>query len=264
MDKVTKMGKKKLIPSYVPSIMKLSDFGKKLSPKNFLTSIEYKYVLKDLKLEKMRKIVNGNKEYGIRLEYPNKDIRLTQKPSCLSTGKTTESEFSCGFLWTNTCIGTYAHYNCKGDTSLLSKVEQHLNSSTKISKILKKGWTYQPMISRRNKVSQASPNSGIRENQCYKISEYGPRNVCLKGTKTDACYGLKDYALRKVCLEGTGGNACYAFDDYARRKICLEGIRTDACYSISNNYNKQRSCQNFSGDTDFWLIISSHGYYTWK
>jgi len=103
---------------------------------------------------------------------------------------------------------------------------------------------------------------GIRKIDCYKISQYGPREVCLKGTGGSACYALQNYALREVCLKGAGGGACYSFSDYERRDICLKGVRSNACYSISNNYEKSNSCQKFSGSTEFWLIFSSYGYYT--
>jgi len=264
MSKMAQLGKQDKISKFIPKIMKLSDFGKRLTPSNFFASIEYKYILKNLKLNKVYKIENYDEEYGIGLDYPNKTIRLTKKPTCTSTGKTSEEDFACGWFWMDTCVGTYKHYKCKGNTSKIANIERKLLGTTKVATTLNKGWTYRHRIARRKKDSPSSASSGLRENQCYKISEYAPRNVCLKGTRGDACYGLENYALRKVCLEGTGGNACYAFKDYAKRKICLEGIRTDACYAISDNYNKQKSCREFSGDTDVWLIISSYGYYTIK
>jgi len=265
MDQMIQRGKQETIADYIPSIMKLTDFGKNLNPNNFFNSIEYKYVLKDLPLKKAGKIKEYGDKYGIYLSYPNKTIYLTQKPSCKETGHTSTSEFSCGFLWMNTCVGTYEEYKCKGDTSKIAQIEQQLLGTTKVANELKQGWKYDHMVSRYTKDnSSSSTSSGMRESECYKISEYGPRNVCLKGTGGDACYGLEDYALRRVCLEGAGGDACYAFKDYSRQKICSDGIGTDACYTISNNYPKQKSCREFSGATDFWLIISSYGYYTWK
>jgi len=103
---------------------------------------------------------------------------------------------------------------------------------------------------------------GIRKNDCYKINEYGVQKVCLNGIKSNACYALKDYGLQRVCKEGSGSNACYALKDYAEQRVCKEGIKSNACYAFSN-YKRQRSCQNFNGSTEFWLIISRHGYNTY-
>jgi hypothetical protein len=115
---------------------------------------------------------------------------------------------------------------------------------------------------RREQQYNSSGFRGISKYKCYRISQYAPQKVCLEGTGGNACYALKDYALQKVCLEGAGTDACYAFSDYAKQQICLKGIRSDACYSISNNYQQQNSCMKFSGSTEFWLIFSSYGYYT--
>lgn len=118
---------------------------------------------------------------------------------------------------------------------------------------------------REEELAQQQYNSsgfrGISENQCYRISEYAPREVCLKGTGGNACYALKDYALQQVCLKGAGSDACYAFKDYNKQQVCLKGINSDACYGFSD-YSKSNSCSKFSGSTEFWLIFSSYGYYT--
>jgi len=103
---------------------------------------------------------------------------------------------------------------------------------------------------------------GIRKNDCYKIKEYGPQRVCLEGTGGDACYGIKDYGLQRVCREGAGGDACYGIKDYGMQRVCREGIGTDACYGLKD-YNEQRSCQHFGGSTEFWLILTHYGYYTY-
>ncbi len=103
---------------------------------------------------------------------------------------------------------------------------------------------------------------GVSKNQCYRMSEYGPQQVCLNGTGGNACYGLKDYGLREMCLNGAGGNACYGIKNYAFRETCLKGIRSDACYAFTD-YNKSNSCRKFSGSTEFWIIFASFGYYTY-
>jgi len=102
---------------------------------------------------------------------------------------------------------------------------------------------------------------GAKKDSCYRIRQYGPQRVCLKGTGGDACYGLKDYGLQRVCKEGAGTDACYGLKDYAMQRVCREGIRSNACYAIKD-YNIRSSCQNFSGSTEFWLILAHYGYYT--
>jgi len=48
MNKMVQSGRENRIPNYIPQVLKLKDFGKTLTPNNFLSSIEYKYILKDL------------------------------------------------------------------------------------------------------------------------------------------------------------------------------------------------------------------------
>lgn len=118
---------------------------------------------------------------------------------------------------------------------------------------------------RQDRERQAYASNGFRgisKDDCYKIRQYAPQRICLKGTGGDACYGLKNYGLQQVCLKGAGGDACYGLKDYASQKICQQGVRTDACYGVGSNYNKMKSCQNFKGSTEFWLIFSYYGYYT--
>ena len=117
--------------------------------------------------------------------------------------------------------------------------------------------------SEADKIKEYKENKfrGALKNKCYRIKEYGPRNVCLNGIKTDACYSLKDYGLRKVCLNGANSDNCYSLKDYNLRNVCLNGVKSDACYSISD-YDMRNSCLNFSGSTEFWLILAYYGYYT--
>jgi hypothetical protein len=62
MTKMAQLGKQDKISKFIPTIIKLSDFGKNLNPNNFLASIEYKYILKDLKLNRVYKIENDDEE----------------------------------------------------------------------------------------------------------------------------------------------------------------------------------------------------------
>ncbi len=253
-----RFGASEYIPKLQDEIMKIADFGKHLTIDNFLSSNEYKYALRYSK-PKVNKILQRS-IYGLHLEYGNKKIELSKTGNCQMT-HTSESEFGCGFFWMKTCIGTYNHYKCRANISKLAKIERTLVGNTKVSSTLQGGWQYNYMTSRRVKPSENSGNSGIKKDQCYKIKEYAAQEVCLRGTGSKACYGLKDYGLRDICLHGTGGNSCYSFKDYNMQQVCLKGIRSDACNGIAD-YQKRRSCKTFSGDTDFWLIISSYGYYT--
>jgi hypothetical protein len=115
----------------------------------------------------------------------------------------------------------------------------------------------------RQSASSGDSSSGFRgisKDKCYRISEHAPMQVCLRGLKIDSCGILKSYPLQQVCRYGTYGN-CASFG-YSMRKVCEQGVRSSACDGISD-YNKRKSCQSFSGSTEFWLILSSYGYYTW-
>jgi len=228
MNKMAQLGKKALIPDYISQIMNLPDFGKKLNPSNFLTSIEYKYILKDLKLKSVQKITSSGNKYGIYLEYPNKDIRLTLKPTCNLTGKTSTSEFGCGFLWANTCVGTYEEYKCKGNTSKIAQIEQQLLGTKKVATTLNKGWKYDHMISKYTKQSSYTAPKydycGVNDT-CYKLVRFkksGSAIVkCTKGPSTgqEKCLsyngkkyatgcGFSDIAAHHYTLEEAGNGAC--------------------------------------------------------
>jgi len=226
--KMNKLGKQNSISSFQSNIMNLSDFAKNLTLDNFLTSIEYKYVLKKLRVKKLVKIKDDNKEYGILLKYPNINIRLTNKPTCTSTGRTSESEFSCGFLWGNTCVGTYKHYNCNGETTNIAKIEQQLKGTNKIATALAKGWSYAPRIARRTKPSSYTPpnyeHCGVNDT-CYhlvKFKKSGSAIVkCTKGPSTgqEKCLssngkkyatgcGISDSFAHHYSLSEAANNAC--------------------------------------------------------
>jgi hypothetical protein len=212
MTKMAQLGKQDKVSKFIPTIMKLSDFGKKLTLSNFFTSTEYLYVLKDLKLNKVRKIQNNDYEYGIILDYPNKNIYLTQKPTCTSTGTTSTSEFSCGFLWGNTCVGTYAKYKCRGNTSAIANIEQQLMGTVKVATLLNKGWTYQPMISRYTKstpnYSSSSSNRRYQEQQeqeeLMKQQKNTARKSCLamcEGISTEGKGIIWDNSPQRKCKD---------------------------------------------------------------
>lgn len=110
-----------------------------------------------------------------------------------------------------------------------------------------------------NSSSTSSNSSSVeRSNPCYSISDYGMREVCIKGTGTDACHGIKNYGLREVCLEGTSGKACHGLEDYGLREVCLNGTRSNACNGITN-YGLRESCHSYSGDTTLWVLMAGHG-----
>ncbi len=212
INKMAQLGKQELIPDYTQTIMSLSDFGKNLNPSNFFNSIEYKYVLKDLKLKNIRKIEDDDKAYGITLEYPNKDIRLTQKPTCTSTGTTSTSEFSCGFLWANTCVGTYEKYNCKGDTSNIANIERQLRGTVKVATVLNNGWSYKHMISRYTKstpdYSNGSSNRRYQQQQeqekLMKEQKSIARKSCLamcEGMSTEGRGIIWDNSPQRKCKD---------------------------------------------------------------
>ena len=211
MNKMVQSGRENRISNYIPQVLKLKDFGKTLTPNNFLSSIEYKYILKDLELKSVSK-ENYHKEYGIRLNYPKKTIYLTQKPTCTNTGKTSTSEFSCGFFWVNTCVGTYAYYNCKGDTSAIARVERTLKGTTKIASALSKGWVYEPMISRYTKstpnYSSGSSNRRYQEQQeqeeLMKEQKNTARKSCLamcEGMSTEGKGIIWDNSPQRKCKD---------------------------------------------------------------
>ncbi len=240
VDNMSQFGKQNKISYFISKIMKLSDFGKKLNLNNFFTSIEYKYVLKDLKL-KVRKIKNYDKEYGILLEYPNKDIRLIQKPTCTSTGKTTESEFSCGFLWSNTCIGTYQDYDCSGDTSKITYIERKLRGTTKVATALDKGWSYNTMISRRTK-----PSSSSASNYCNYINNRDMQNSCYAqtGKGQNYCNYINNRDMQNSCYAqtGKGQNYCNYINNRDMQNSCYAQTGKGQNYC---NYINNRDIQNF-------------------
>jgi len=147
------------------TMMDLPDFAKHLTLNNFLSSKEYKYSLK-YQHPSISSIRNRS-TYGLMLNYGLKKIKLTSKASCKSTGSTT-SEFGCGLLWANTCVGTYAHYKCKANIAQLSKIEKTLRGSTKVASGFKGGWKYNYETSRYTKVNNyanaASRNYAQAEN----------------------------------------------------------------------------------------------------
>ncbi len=157
ISKMNQLGKQELINDYIPKIIRLSDFGKNLTINNFLSSIEYKYILINMK-PYVSQYQYGS-EYGLELRYKNKKITLKENGVCHSTGNITTSEFSCGFLWANTCVGTYKHYKCRADTSMIAKIERELTTTTKVANSLSQGWKYRDIISRYTKVNNYANTS---------------------------------------------------------------------------------------------------------
>jgi len=227
MSKMTQLGKQDKISKYIPKIMRLRDFGNNLTPNNFFSSIEYKYILKDLKLNGVRAIYDDDKYYGIELEYPKYyDISLKEKPTCSPTGETSTSEFGCGFFWMNTCVGTYKHYKCKANTSQIAYIEQKLLGTTKVATVLNKGWNYKYMISRYTKSSSSS--SSDSSSYCFAsgVSE-GAKNVCLATVKRDSSYcfasGVSEGA-KNVCLAIVKRDSSYCFGSgisEGAKNVCL-------------------------------------------
>ena len=241
MNKMKQLGKQELISNYIPNIMNLSDFGKNLSFNNFLTSIEYKYILKNMRLKKVWEIKEGDEQYGISLSYPNKTISLTQKPTCKSTGRTSTAEFSCGFLWANTCVGTYAEYNCKGNTSKIAQIERQLLGTTKVANKLSKGWKYEPRISRYTKTNYSNTPSGQNiclgkwdKDYCYSSNLSGSeKNMCLGRWDKDYCYSSNLSGSEKnMCLGKWDKNYCYSSNlSGSERNMCLGWRDKNYCYS---------------------------------
>jgi len=257
MNKMIQSGRENRISNYIPQVLKLKDFGKTLTPNNFLNSIEYKYILKDLTLQNVSKIENNDKYYGISLNYSNKTIDLTQKPTCTKTGKTSTSEFRCGFFLMNTCVGTYDYYNCKGDTSAIAKVEKTLKGTTKVATALNKGWVYEPMISRYTKSDSSSGSSGgygkdlknlclannysSYRSSCYSINDENLKNLCLANNYSSyrsSCYSINDENLKNLCLANNYSSyrgSCYSINDENLKNLCLANNYSSyrsSCYSI--------------------------------
>jgi hypothetical protein len=230
-NSMIKFGKQNIISNFRAKIMKLSDFGKSLNLNNFLSSIEYKYIFKNMKLKKAGKIRQYGDKYGIYLEYPDKTINLTSKPTCKTTGQTSTSEFSCGFFWANTCVGTYEEYSCTGDTSKIAQIEQHILGTTKIANTLSKGWKYDHMISRYTKSSSSSSSSYDED----------LKNLCLANNNSDyksSCYSINNEDLKNLCLANNHSDyksSCYSINNENLKNLCLANNNSDyrsSCYSI--------------------------------
>jgi len=252
MDKMAQLGKQELISDYIPKIMKLPDFGKKLNFSNFLTSIEYKYILKDIQLKKVWEIKEDDEKYGIALKYPTKTIRLTQKPTCKSTGQTSTAEFSCGFFWVNTCVGTYSEYNCKGSTSKIAQIERQLLGTTKVTNILKKGWKYEPMISRYTKTNSSNIPSGQNmclgkwdKSYCYSSNlSKSEKNMCSGKWDKSYCYSSNlSKSERNMCLGKWDKSYCYSSNlSKSERNMCLGKWDKSYCYSSNLSRSERNMC----------------------
>ena len=161
-------------------IMNVPGFGNHLTINNFLSSNEYKYALQYLSASISK--IKDQSTYGIVLNYGAKKIKLTKSAQC-SFIKTSQSEFSCGFMWASTCVGTYKHYKCRANTSMLAKIERKIAGNTKVASSLKGGWRYNYMSSRYTKASAGSDFYVQVEAEC--IAGFSPcieKDLHISGT----------------------------------------------------------------------------------
>jgi hypothetical protein len=257
VNAMEQFGQKYYMSGVRTKVANLPDFAKNLTLDNFLTSKEYAYVFKYMK-PKVYKKEDGS-TYGLTLDYGDKSIKLTQTGSC-EQGSNSTSEFSCGFMWVNTCVGTYENYSCKGDTSKIAQIEREVLGTTKVASSLNKGWGYSRMISRYTKASSGSSSSGERDMQnsclaqvkhdntfCYSINNKDMQKSCLAQVKHDNtfCYSINNKDMQKSCLAQVthDDTFCYRINNKNMQKSCLAQVTHDDtfCYRI-NNKNMQNSC----------------------
>ena len=151
IESMNEFAKQAKISSFIPKIQQLPYFGKSLTCNSFFTSIEYRYILKRIKLIGVSNIHSEDSMYGIKLHYPNKNIRFIQKPTCSLEKTWNSSVRNCGYInWGTSklddyvpCVDVHSEYYCKGDTTDIAKIERQLMGTERVATELNQGWKFQ-------------------------------------------------------------------------------------------------------------------------
>ncbi len=258
---MTKFGKHKLISNFRSNIMKLSDFGKNLNLNNFLTSIEYKYILKNLKFK--LNLFNNVDYYELDIILKEKKFQTFKiKSQCQEKGKFTQQE-EIGLFesFAGALIGSQGHKNsdtftvhyvklqCKAKQSDLINIKKLDISAYNI--LNKKLWNVNIKgKSYFNYDSTSSSGSGSNDlkslclaesgkgGNCYSINDSDVKNYCLGVTKDSSyCYAVNDSDTKNSCIASSKGKSyCYAINNEDSKNICIASLGDKSrCYAVKDN-----------------------------
>jgi hypothetical protein len=241
---------------YFNKIIKLPDFKKDFIILNFLSSLEYKTLLKDLK-PTIKFIATGDNSY-LDLKYLDTHIKLTIKNKC-SYSHQTSKEKTLGFM--EVFLGASMKYNSKTvfynvySCKIEDKEIQNINSIYKEiygfiehnnynwTKSLYSHKEYNTDINATNKSKCYSINNNnlrslclgsMDKNSCYSIKSDDYLNLCLGFSNKNSCFSIKNEDIRNLCLGTREKSLCYSIKNSDKRNLCLGRFDKNICYSIKN------------------------------
>lgn len=251
---------------------RVAGFGKDLTEDNFLKSIEYNYVLKNItpKINPIRK----KRMYGFTANYGYFSMDFTQPGDCQFSHSISEEGLK-GLIFSKRVVRDYDIYKCysKNESNKmlikLSNIDiSHINDIKEINwdYYIHTNTTYLANNKGNNRYFSAADQKDIclaatnRKNKysCYQIKDEEIHNMCIGiSERPVSCYSIKNQDLQNFCLAASGQfrNACYQIKDSELKEACI-GVShySNNCYNVKDA-NLQLMCLGISKDETFCYSI---------